>query len=217
MVGLGGEGIPLAVWPLAAWTQASDTWRREEWPEGPSHRYCPDALLIGRVEVGETLTCHVTRLPSHIPSAQEHGSGEQKRGQPCVGECWRGQEVMRMGGEPGGWGRQPKGSEVASASPNRTAVGYTPAEDPGKWGQPLGCASSPLESLPPTPTGILGILSFSTPLTLPGSGDRSRLTTSRCGHRHEAMRGVEVGRGGGEGEAAARALWSQPLPCSASS
>ena len=92
-------------------------------------------------------------------------------------------------------------------------MGYTPAEDQEKWGQPLGCPSSPSESLPPTPTGIPGILlSFSTPLTLPGSGDRSRLTTSRCGHRHEAMRGV-----GGEGEAAARALWSQPLPCSASS
>lgn len=151
MVGLGGEGIPLAVWPLAAWTQVSDTWRREEWPEGPSHRYCPDALLIGRVEVGETLTCHVTRLPSHIPSAQEHGSGEQKRGQPCVGECWRGQEVMRMGGEPGGWGRKAQGIRGGLSQPKQDLGGIHSSRGSGKVGPATWLSLQPLRVPTPHP------------------------------------------------------------------
>lgn len=75
---------------------------------------------------------------------------------------------------------------------------------------------APTPTPTPTPTGIPGILlspaSSLSPLTLPGSRDRSRLTTSRCRHSHEAVRG----RGRRDkGEAAVMALklnWETRLP-----
>lgn len=85
-------------------------------------------------------------------------------------------------------------------------MGNTIAEDQKKMG-PANVSIPPTPVPTPTPTGIPGILlspaSSLSPLTLPGSWDRSRLTTSRCRHSHEAVRG----RGWrDEGEAAEMAL-----------
>lgn len=72
----------------------------------PSYRYCPDALLIWGVEVGETLAGHVTRLPCHVAATQEHRPGGQRRCQAgrasACGACPRtsGSHFHPLGAPP---------------------------------------------------------------------------------------------------------------------
>ena len=146
------------------------TLTRGQWPGGPSHRYCPDALLIGGVEVRETLTCQVTRLPGHIPSTQEHRSGEQKRGQPCGGAVGRPGEGNEDGEAKEG--ERPKGSG-APPQPGRDWRRKYSGRGSGKSGASNLAVPPALRSPHPHPTGIPGILlgppsSFS-PLALLGS------------------------------------------------
>lgn len=110
-----------------------------------------------------------------------------------------GNEDGRCAGSQGNGGGRPKGSEAASASPNRTAVGNTPAEDQGKQASHLVVPPAPQSPYPPPQQEFRESSPHSPPPppTLPGSKDRSRLTTSRCGHRQEAMTGGGLGRGGG--------------------
>lgn len=152
------------------------------WGVGASHRHCPDAFLIGRVEVGKALTCHVPRLPRHLASTQEHGPVEHRGW-----GLWS--DTLSLGGRH--WGSLAKGCSTALGWKKLQETKFRKDLETGE-GEPLNCPSNPTHPNRNSRNPPQGApLPFSPSRPAWQSGDRRRLTTSRCGHSHEA------GRGGG--------------------